>query len=274
MGKFTEKDTEEYYDSEEEIYLHVWDKEGLCHWGVFLDDKEDHLAAMNNLTDIMAKKAELNSSSNVLDLGCGDGEVDFQLARKYKCNITGVDLSGVHIHNAKNKLEKNQELKKHLKFIKASATKLPFEDEVFSHVWIQSTLYHVHDKEKALSEIYRVLKKGGFFVFDDLTKPKKKISRDTEKYLYERLLFDTDFSFDSYQKQLIKTGFHVIEAHDFSPHYKKTYEKVREVMKKKIENNENPEFHERYKYLIKAYKISAQAVDNNEVGWALFLCKK
>ena len=92
-------------------------------------------------------------------------------------------------------------------------------------------MYHVHDKIKALSEIYRVLQHKGIFVFDDLIKPKKQISKDTQKWVYERLLFDTPFSFRSYQTQLKKTGFEIIQAMDVSEHMSKTYKKLIKMIK-------------------------------------------
>ena len=72
--------------------------------------------------------------------------------------------------NANKKLKGDSAVSSLVKFKKASATDLPFDKEEFTHLWSQATIYHVHDKDKALSEVYRVLKKGGIFVFDDLTK--------------------------------------------------------------------------------------------------------
>ena len=33
--RFSEQETEEYYDAEDVIYRSVWDAEGTVHWGVF-----------------------------------------------------------------------------------------------------------------------------------------------------------------------------------------------------------------------------------------------
>ena len=179
MKKFTEQDTEQYYDKEDEVYLSFWDSSGILHWGLFHDD-EDIVPASNNLTNYMVEKAKISESSNVLNVGCGDGEVDVQIVKKIGCHITGIDLSGIRIKNAKKKI--TPELKDKLKFIHTSATNLPFADEEFSQVISQSTIYHVHNKQKAISEIYRVLQKRGIFIFDDLIKPKSKISGDAQKY--------------------------------------------------------------------------------------------
>jgi len=272
MKQFTEKDTEKYFDLEDEVYLSFWDPNGTVHWGLFQNDKDNVISASNNLTNYMVEKSRISESSNVLDVGCGDGEVDVQIVKKTGCKIAGIDLSNVRIENAKKKI--TPELKDKLKFIHTSATNLPFDKEVFSHVISQATIYHVHNKRKALSEIYRVLQKGGIFIFDDLIKPKSDISKDAQKYVYERLLFDTPFSFKTYQDELEKQGFEIIEARDESENMKKTYKKLYEILESKIKKGEDPKFHERYQYLIKAYKKTIEATDKNEIGWAVYVCKK
>jgi len=107
LKKFTERDTEKYYDSEDEIYLSFWDPEGTLHWGLFYDD-EDHITASKNLTEFMIEKSKISGNSVVLDVGCGDGEVDIQIVKKIKCKLIGIDLSGVRVKNAKKKLQKIQ----------------------------------------------------------------------------------------------------------------------------------------------------------------------
>ncbi len=272
MKRFTERKTEKYYDSEDKIYLSFWDSKGTCHFGLFSDD-ENHILAAENLTNFMIKSAGINTKSIVLDVGCGDGEGDIQIVKKTGCKLVGTDLSGVRIAHAKKKA-KQQKLEPLLKFFKASATNLEFKDNYFTQVISQSTIYHVHDKIKTLSEIYRVLQHKGIFVFDDLIKPQKQISKDAQKWVYERLLFDTPFSFTSYQTQLKKTGFEIIQAIDVSQHMCKTYKKLIEVLQDKIAKEENTKYHDRYAYLIKAYQKTIKATNKKEIGWAIYICRK
>ena len=166
-------------------------------------------------------------------------------------------LSGVRIGNA-NRVRDSQspELLSRLAFEKASATELPFEDGTFTHVWSQAVIYHVPDKDKALSEAYRVLTDGGIMVFDDLTKPKNDISPEAQKYVYERLLFDTDFSFESYQSSLKAQGFTVLEARDFSEHLKTSYLCLSERTPKG-----EGEHGQHFQDLTTAYLQSAKAVE-------------
>ena len=264
MKKYTEKETELFYDEEDELYRSFWDENGSLHWGLFNKGNEDYLTASENLTNLMAVQSGINSKSKILDLGCGNGEVTIQLAKKYGCNIVGVDISGVRIENANKKLKGDSAVSSLVKFKKASATDLPFDKEEFTHLWSQATIYHVHDKDKALSEVYRVLKKGGIFVFDDLTKPKQEISKDSRKYVYERLLFDTPFSFETYKKKLEEIGFKIVYSKNISNHLSKSYHVLKDILEGRLEDNAKIKYIQDYKRLIFAYQKMIEAIENKE----------
>lgn len=273
MGhRFTYRDTEEFYDAADSFYRSFWDSEGSLHWGVFDDDTgPDFLKACANLNEIMATMARVDSGSNVLDLGCGNGVVATWLCRTSGCHVTGIDLSGVRIEHAKESQQQQpSEIRNRLAFAKASATELPFADGRFSHVWSQAVIYHVHDKEKALEEVRRVLASGGRFVFDDLVKPQPEISREARTYVYDRLKFDTDFSFQSYQSVLAETGFKVLEAHDLSAHLKTSYERLATI----TEERANGSATDRYRKMTATYRKMAHAVERQELGWGLYVCEK
>ena len=270
-SRFSEQDTEAFYDAEDALYRSFWDREGSLHWGWFDQTTgDDFLAACSNLNRVMLEKAGIGPSAHVLDLGCGNGNTSTWLCRSAGCRVTGIDLSGVRVNNAIESLAMQQEeVRSRLNFEKASATDLPFENGAFSHVWSQATIYHVHDKEKALQEAYRVLAPGGFLVFDDLTKPTPDISEDARRYVYDRLLFDTDFSFIGYQDALQGTGFRLVEAHDLSEHLGKSYGCLSRMAMSQREKD--PQL---YESLSRAYDQMVLAVERQELGWGMYICQK
>ena len=270
-SRFTEQETERYYDSEDAIYRSFWDEEGSVHWGVFDESTgNDFIKACARLNALMVEKGGIDSAARVLDLGCGNGTTAIWLSESQNCHVTGIDLSGVRVQNAHDaRALLGQKAQDRLAFKKASATDLPFEDESFTHLWSQAVIYHVPDKDAVLAEAYRVLKKGGIMVFDDLIKPQPNIGADAQKHVYDRLLYDTPFSFESYQDALKAHGFEVLEAHDLSSHLKKSYLLLADRTPKS-----GGEQAEHYARLTTAYQETARAVDNRELGWGSYVCRK
>ncbi len=275
--RFSEHETEEYYDAEDVIYRSVWDADGSVHWGVFdgkskgANIRDEFLAAGIRLNELMVECAGIDETSKVLDVGCGNGTTATWLCRASGAHVTGIDLSGVRIENAVESLSKVPDLAKKLAFEKASATELPFPDGAFTHVWSQATIYHVPEKVKVLEEAYRVLQPGGCMIFDDLTKPRTNVSKSARKFVYDRLLFDTDFSFYSYIDALRETGFRVLQARDLSSHLATSYT----YLSRLASIAEGPEgYQERFDYLADAYMKTVEAINNGELGWAQYLCVK
>lgn len=264
QSKFSEADTEVFYDSEDSLYRSFWDSEGSLHWGYFenlTDAKvEDFITACQHWNEYMVSQSGINKDSRVLDLGCGNGNTAVWLSQQTDCEVVGVDLSGVRIENAKAKAQEYPSLR--LEFEKASATNLPYEEGSFTHVWSQATLYHVHDRHQALREVHRVLEEGGTFIFDDLISPTQQINEMARKYVYDRLLFEPIFSLDSYKDFLGQLGLMVLAAKDLKEHLHKSYELLSQLAL--------PQYPE----LSAAYDKMCEAIQTDQLGWGYYLCEK
>lgn len=97
-------------------------------------------------------------TGKLLDLGCGAGR-NFA---KTKAEIYATDFSSEMIKYAKLKAKELGISK--IKFFVEDASKLSFGDEFFDSVIFTHVLYCIPEKnkrEKAVKEVYRVLKKGG-----------------------------------------------------------------------------------------------------------------
>ncbi len=124
------------------------------------------LGAMNNLPDSYRKwfqeeKLYLNgiitNDAKVLEVGCGDGRSISDIATRTK-NVTGIDYDLTAVSKASQRFSSE----KTIKIIKADATNLPFENETYDFVICMVTFVNFDDKKQvALSEMKRVLKKGG-----------------------------------------------------------------------------------------------------------------
>lgn len=124
--------------------------------------------------------SDLNMSENtkILDLCTGTGDLVGILQEKYpKAEITGVDFSENMLKIAKEKYPD-------IEFLEADCTQLPFEDEQFDLCVISFGLRNTENIQKAICEIYRVLKKGGYFINIDLGKPNKFFNLFMKPYMY------------------------------------------------------------------------------------------
>jgi ubiquinone/menaquinone biosynthesis C-methylase UbiE len=103
----------------------------------------------------------------VLDVGCGLGGSSRMLAEKYDCSVTGIDLSYEFIRTAK-RLSRLLGLQDKTEYIQSNALDLPFESESFDVVWMQHVQMNIHHKENLYSEIERVLKDHGTFMYYEI----------------------------------------------------------------------------------------------------------
>ncbi len=116
----------------------------------------------------LAREIDLNRLE-VLDVGCGLGGPCRMLADEFNCRVTGIDLSNEYIRTARE-LSKLVKLDHRTKFVVGDAVNLPFDDNAFDVVWTQHVQMNVSDKERFYSEIKRVLKPGGSFLYYDIFK--------------------------------------------------------------------------------------------------------
>ena len=102
------------------------------------------------LTNLKGKK--------ILMLGCGTGEESKLLNEFGATDIVGIDLSKISIKLAKETYPEYQ-------FLIEDMHSLPFENESFDFVYSSLAVHYSDAPEKIYSEVYRVLKNDGYFLF-------------------------------------------------------------------------------------------------------------
>ncbi len=121
------------------------------------------------VSEELFSQIELNKNSQVLDLGCGLGGTCRMIAEKYDCKVYGIDYSEQHISTAES-LSILTGFDGKTEFKQADATELPYPSDQFDLLITQHVQMCIADKEKFYSEIKRVLKKGGQFIYCDVFK--------------------------------------------------------------------------------------------------------
>lgn len=102
----------------------------------------------------------LAAGARVLEVGCGNGQEAQRLAAMVGPTgyVTAVDLSYELIRLARARAAP---LGLPLRFQTADAQELPFEDDEFDAARIERVLQHLPDPERAVHELFRVVRTGG-----------------------------------------------------------------------------------------------------------------
>src|SRR5512132_1591242 len=98
----------------------------------------------------------------VLELGCGMGEITTLLARS-GARVTAIDLSPASIEVARRRAELHG-VDEAIDFVVAAGEALPFGDERFDAVVGRAILHHL-DVTRAARELHRVLRPSGHAAF-------------------------------------------------------------------------------------------------------------
>lgn len=120
-------------------------------------------------TSWLLDQVQLNKDTQVLEVACNMGTTMMEIAQKYECHITGIDLDPKAIEKAKRRIhEKGLDHQLHVQV--GNAFSLPFADRQFDIIINEAmlTMLSNDQKAKALQEYARVLKPGGYLLTQDV----------------------------------------------------------------------------------------------------------
>lgn len=116
-----------------------------------------------------------NLGSSIIDVGTGTGDFIAVLQNVFpKAKITGIDPN-------KGSLELAQEKYPGVLFLEMEAEKLGFKNNTFDVASISMALHHVPDVQKALKELQRVVKPGGWIIVNELYSDNLNPAQETHK---------------------------------------------------------------------------------------------
>lgn len=119
-----------------------------------------HIGGME-ATDALIQLCHIDHESYVLDVGCGVGVTPCYIAREYGCRVVGVDIKPRMVERSRERAQR-EKVADRVEFRVADAQELPFEDELFDAVITESVTAFPEDKQKAVDEYARVVKRGGY----------------------------------------------------------------------------------------------------------------
>ena len=113
----------------------------------------------------------IQKKEKIIDVGSGTGDLISLISKKKLMNeLYSVDLNIEMLNFSKKKIKD-----KNIKFIRANAENLPFNDNFFDKYIISFCLRNVTNINKALFESFRILKPGGVFYCLEFSKPETNI---------------------------------------------------------------------------------------------------
>lgn len=115
------------------------------------------------IEDEIMTLASIEDGQSILDVGCGTGKLLLRMAQQYpRSQCIGLDISEGMFDAAQK--QATQHHLSNVVFQKGDVQTIEFPDASFDRVVAMHMLYHAGDIEKALSEIFRVVKPKGMVI--------------------------------------------------------------------------------------------------------------
>ena len=127
---------------------------------------EFHVGGRQASEDFLSQ-LNLTPESHVLDVGCGLGGAARFVASRYRCQVTGIDLTPEYVETAKV-ICGWVRLDSRISLHQGSALAMPFADRAFDRAYMLAVGMNIDDKAGLCSEVSRVLRPNSFFGIYDV----------------------------------------------------------------------------------------------------------
>ena len=186
--------------------------EGLAPEDLFAYD-QDHYGGLS-VVDALADRARIGSGSHVADFCAGLAGPARYLAHKYGAIVTCIELNPNRAPGAAD-LTRRVGLAQRVRIVRGDVMQVPLAAQTMDAVISQEALLHVPDKRAALSEAYRVLKRGGRLAFTDWAEHRRLEVADADS-MWRGIAAQSVQSFVSYPQMLREIGFRNVTVEDLS----------------------------------------------------------
>ncbi len=182
-----------YVYSKSDDYAKNFGKQWIKYRNIQIDSINGFNHSREMLLELCFNQSDIFKDKEVLEIGCGAGRfTEIILEDCKKC--VSLDLSESIFHNVEKKNNK-------LELIKANFLKLNCKSK-FDIVFCRGVLQHTQDPLISILKLHEFIKPNGLVIYDIYKYP--RIGLLHPKYLIWRRLLKYIFSYDQFEKYLIK----------------------------------------------------------------------
>lgn len=265
--------SEEYYDSADadNFYYDVWGGEDI-HIGLY-DGTTDIKEASRRTVQAMADRLSgLNSETTILDLGAGYGGAARYLAGQYGCSVRCLNIS--EAQNDTNRfLNRRQRLADRISVEHGSFEDVPEPNDSVDVVWSQDSFLHSADRERVLTEAFRVLKSGGELIFTDPMQA-DDCPEGVLQPVYDRIHLQSLGSFAFYKEAAERMGFETVEHVELTPNLRRHYARVAEDLRSRYDELVGHSSKEYLDRMLTGLDNWVKAADSGWMAWGILHFRK
>uniref|UniRef100_A0A6B2LAZ9 Methyltransferase n=1 Tax=Arcella intermedia TaxID=1963864 RepID=A0A6B2LAZ9_9EUKA len=164
----------------------------------------------------LVKELNLKPGMKVLDVGCGIGGPTRNIGKATKASVTGLNINPMQIAKAQE-LTKRQGLSHLVDYTVGDFCNMEFADETFDAVYAIEATCHAPKRENIFGEIFRVMKKGGYFsAYEWCVTDQYDPSNDLHRSILSKIEHGNGLSHTITMEQCLQSlrnvGFQVLES--------------------------------------------------------------
>ncbi len=163
------------------------------------------------LTHQLAIETLVGDHAKVLDIACGTGKSASYLAQRFGATVFALDRS-VQAFMQQGYATPSDST---LTFVQGEAQHLPIASETIDVVFCECAMSTFNNRHLAITEIYRVLKPGGFIALSDIYLNENlpgALKRELGQWLY----IDSSYNAVRSQQEISQHGFSQLKFYDVS----------------------------------------------------------